>query len=102
MKAGEEADPVEEGGDPACWAHLFDEEADPDATAALPVPEEGATRALPVSEEAATEELPASDGGPGSGATGDDDVEGDRAVGPEGEALLDVARARRTGDEDPG
>lgn len=91
MKAGEEADPVEEGGDPACWAHLFDDEAAPDATGALPVPEEGATRALPVSE-----------GGPGSGATGDDDVEGNGAVGPEGEALLDVARARRTGDEDPG
>ena len=50
----------EEGGDPACWAHLFDD-----------------------------------------GSAGDDDVEGDGAVGAEGEALLDVAGARRPGDEDP-
>lgn len=65
MKAGEEADPVEEGGDPACWAHLFDDEDAPDATEALPVPEEAATEELPVPEEGATRALPVSDGGPG-------------------------------------
>ena len=28
MRAGEEPEPAEEGGDPACWAHLFDEDGD--------------------------------------------------------------------------
>ena len=77
MKAGEEVEPVDEGGDPACWAHLFED--DPFA---------------------ATGELPVREGG--SPSAGDDDVEGHGAVGAEGEALLDVARARRAGDEDPG
>ena len=26
MKAGEEPEPVEEAGDPACWAHLFEDD----------------------------------------------------------------------------
>ncbi len=25
MRAGEEPEPVDEGGDPACWAHLFED-----------------------------------------------------------------------------
>ena len=29
MRAGEEPGPVDEGGDPACWAHLFDEDVEP-------------------------------------------------------------------------
>src|SRR5699024_9089836 len=69
MKAGEEPEPVNEGGDPACWAHLFDD--DPRSAAAART------------------------------SADDDDVEGDGAVGPEGEALLDVTRPRRAGDEDP-
>lgn len=77
MKAGETPEPVDEGGDPACWAHLFED--DPST---------------------ATGELPVREGGGRS--AGDDDVEGDGSVGAEGEALLDVARARRTGDQDPG
>ncbi|HEU5084996.1 MAG TPA: hypothetical protein VFU14_16765 [Acidimicrobiales bacterium] len=26
MKAGEEPEPVDEGGDPACWLHEFEDE----------------------------------------------------------------------------
>ena len=78
MRAGEEPEPLDEGGDPACWAHLFDDDA-----------RAGATAGLPVSEEA-------------DPSTDDDDVEGDGTVGTEGEALLDVAGARRAGDEYPG
>jgi len=70
MKAGEEPEPVTEGGDPACWAHLFDDD-DPRSVAAART------------------------------SADDDDVEGDGTVGAEGEALLDVARARRAGDQDP-
>ena len=69
MKAGEEPEPVTEGGDPACWAHLFDD--DPRSVVAART------------------------------SADDDDVEGDGAVGAEGEALLDVAGPRRAGDEDP-
>ncbi len=29
MRAGEEPEPVDEGGDPACWAHLFAEDGSP-------------------------------------------------------------------------
>ena len=76
MKAGEEPEPVTAGGDPACWAHLFDDDA---------------TEGLPVREAVAAARTSADD----------DDVEGDGAVGAEGEALLDVARARRARDEDP-
>lgn len=71
MKAGEDPEPVTEGGDPACWAHLFDDDDDPRPAAAART------------------------------SADDDDVEGDGAVGAEGEALLDVARPRRPGDEDP-
>ena len=30
MRAGEDPEPVEEGGDPACWAHLMEDEEPPE------------------------------------------------------------------------